>query len=285
MSLYQHNVTWNTSSALILSAFIAAAQSCADCFTNLGWVQTADTGQVTISAITPVPTVNTSGGYHIYRSNDSLTGTTPIYVKVDFWRGNNYGFTPKITVGFATDGAGNITGSAVGPTIMGSNSVNTTSAKGWASGNSGRMTMCYATDVAQEFLVLNIERLRNSSGTEVADGIHVLMLVNTTTYFSQTLYPTGNNLYSSSRPGLVMPDSGTSAADGTDIYVFPIFPVGRGVHNQLIGVMGYYNSDLTNNIEVTLAPYSSSAAYWPCGIAAAYTMGVKAGVCPLVRRD
>lgn len=75
-----------------------------------GLVQTADTGQINWSTVTR-PSTNTAGGYEIWRFNDSLQGTAPILIKIEYGTGSNATY-PQIwaTVGSGSNGAGTLTG-------------------------------------------------------------------------------------------------------------------------------------------------------------------------------
>ena len=95
-----------------------------DFFTHLNaldWTQTADTGQYIIGSTNAYSNLATNGGplaYQIYRFNDQFSSTYPLYVKVQLeaqFGNKTTGFTigSTITVGTATDGAGNITTNAV----------------------------------------------------------------------------------------------------------------------------------------------------------------------------
>lgn len=74
-------------------------------FAAAGLIQTADTGQVNLT------TANANvGGYQIWKINDSLATTYPIFVKINlFFQYSSY-YTMQITVGTGSDGAGNISG-------------------------------------------------------------------------------------------------------------------------------------------------------------------------------
>lgn len=77
--------------------------------TGAGLVQTADTGQMN-PASAGLPISNTDAGYLIYRFNDSLQGTNPVFLRVMPGHGTN-GYTRlRITVGQGSNGAGTITG-------------------------------------------------------------------------------------------------------------------------------------------------------------------------------
>lgn len=90
--------------------FRAWVQFIFNVFTNGGWVQTADTGQIDPVTATKPGAVNTKVGYAIFGMNDTLQATHPVFVKFSFGSGNTHAVDPGLwfAVGAATDGAGNL---------------------------------------------------------------------------------------------------------------------------------------------------------------------------------
>ena len=73
---------------------------------SVGLVKTADTGQIDWNTVVNGATVR---GYEIFRFNDTLQATAPIFIKLEYGGSNTFVLF-KTTVGKGTDGAGNITG-------------------------------------------------------------------------------------------------------------------------------------------------------------------------------
>lgn len=80
----------------------------------VGLVQTSDTGQINWATVLK-PGTNTDAGYEIWRFNDSLQATAPIYIRFDFGTTATAVTQPRIkaTVGTGTNGAGTLTGTAL----------------------------------------------------------------------------------------------------------------------------------------------------------------------------
>lgn len=78
----------------------------------IGLVQTADTGQINWGSVTR-PGASTAAGYEIWRFNDSLQGSAPIFLKIEYGTGSSAN-TPGtwITVGTGSNGSGTITGTS-----------------------------------------------------------------------------------------------------------------------------------------------------------------------------
>jgi len=79
----------------------------------VGLVQTSDTGQINWTTVARAG-VNTEAGYEIWRFNDTLQSTAPIYMRVGYGTGST-ATHPRLqfTVGTGSDGAGVITGTAL----------------------------------------------------------------------------------------------------------------------------------------------------------------------------
>ncbi len=82
-------------------------------FASAGLVQTSDTGQINWTTVLKPTAAITLAGYEIWRFNDSLQGTAPIFLKISYYSGQNTsGNSPalRVTVGTGSNGTGAITG-------------------------------------------------------------------------------------------------------------------------------------------------------------------------------
>lgn len=96
-----------------------------------GLVQTGDTGQLDIDAVAALPADNTYAGYRMYRFNDALQATSPIFIKIEFGCGpeglsasSNTGqrrgrcLRTRVTYGKETNGAGIFVGNETAPSTF-----------------------------------------------------------------------------------------------------------------------------------------------------------------------
>jgi hypothetical protein len=75
-----------------------------------GLVQTADTGQINWSTVTR-GAINTAAGYEIWRFNDSLASSNPVYLKIEYGSGSTQAIPNMwLTVGQGSNGSGTLTG-------------------------------------------------------------------------------------------------------------------------------------------------------------------------------
>lgn len=167
------------------AAFRAWGQMLAANLAATGLVKTSDTGQIDWTAVTRPTTATAVAGYEIYRFNDTLQSTVPIYVKVEYGTGNsstgqNAGLW--ITVGPATNGAGTIQEATSGmaatstrravqgtaSTIL-SNVVNSYSF-GLSDGTGFWVMLMPSAAAGLGGLFFFVERTRNFDGTANSDG-------------------------------------------------------------------------------------------------------------------
>lgn len=139
----------------------------------IGLVQTADTGQIDWTSVTIPGTNNTAAGYEIWRFDDTLQGTAPIFIKLEYGRSSasNYiGFW--VTVGTGTDGAGTITGTFT-DRLQGS----TNTAPSSGTNNSylccvdGHVALAFYIQNNKALLAFSVTRSCDASGTPTEDGV------------------------------------------------------------------------------------------------------------------
>lgn len=75
----------------------------------IGLVQTADTGQIDTATVTRPGGTNTQAGYAVFRFDDALQSSKPVFLRFGFGTGSSVN-NPSLwlTLGTATDGAGNL---------------------------------------------------------------------------------------------------------------------------------------------------------------------------------
>lgn len=145
-------------------------------------VQTSDTGQVDISTMV-AGAADADVGWHMFRFNDSLQGTDPIFVKLWYGRGNVSGgrTSPRLRVetGQGTDGAGTLTGITTQSIFAGYRDLGSTSTSWNSYIAHGTGYVCVATmvpgittQISTHFFV--ISRTRDLAGSFDGRGVVVL---------------------------------------------------------------------------------------------------------------
>jgi|SRR5688572_13512389 len=157
-----------------------------DAFTAFGWVQTADTGQINPVTVTFPGSNNTIAGTEIWRFDDALQSTTPVYMKIGYGRGggaNDWRITFQVSLG-STDGAQTFTAFVTSDATIKNFATNgtrtvtdTTAYRIDGSGGTGRGVLAWYHNTASTprgslFLV---ERVKNSDGTDSAEGVIAIL--------------------------------------------------------------------------------------------------------------
>lgn len=176
------------------AALKAWVQRFIDLMSAGGWVQTSDTGQLVPASITAdAPANDLSLGYCVFVLDDSNRATDPIYLRVDFTvfgigynaAGAIYrGPQALLTIGFATDGAGALTGNVVscgrhssgpGYEIMYKQALDVfASGDGWATIFHGIGFGYYDTAMNyRQICAVSVARMRTSDGDIVPGKVFV----------------------------------------------------------------------------------------------------------------
>lgn len=145
---------------------------------TIGFTKSSDTGQINWATVTR-PGVSTSAGYEIRYLNDSLNGTAPIRVKLEYGTGTSAAYPNMwITIGTGSDGSGTITGILLAREEMqgaGFALDSTVATKvSYACMARGCAWFAYKTENRNGTLypafVMSIERTKDDAGAITADG-------------------------------------------------------------------------------------------------------------------
>jgi hypothetical protein len=249
--------------------------------TSGGWVVTADTGQTLPSALAAPTTVNQKMGYRIYRMADALQATAPVFMRIDY--GSNWNSAPCpglfITIGTGSNGAGTITGqvfTATGQATIGSQSTSGSQANtcyGSADTNRFAIALFVNSNTSGFNLIFGIERTKDSSGNDNADGLLFLMGGGSegggnTNYLAHALYLIlAGGTQPSVEAGLnyVVTTQNPSQSFGGDIGVGPLIFL-KGVSQQPGKNWMVANSnDLSIEASFTMTIYNVAITYKQVG--------------------
>ena len=243
---------------------------------SLGIVQTSDTGQINWTTITKPAAINTYAGYEMYRFNDSLQSTNPVYFKLSYYS-NGYstgtGLLLWIQAGQGTDGAGNLTGNVSQTLSMWCNSSENVTRTSYASGSTNRLAMSLwpTSTVSNYWYVFGIERTHDSTGADIGAGVY--MFTGSYGVGGQSQYlplgtPTtplppavGGGWYCST------PLSGSGVLSG-NTYTYPIKVFTPLESLPSLNFLHYLNPDITGGTTVSITCYDGTArSYYAGGFA------------------
>lgn len=246
--------------------FRAWAKAFHDALVAFGWVQTADTGQINLTTATKPAVLLTYSGYEIWRADDALQATYPVFLKIEYGSGSNNVAYPglRITGGTGSDGAGNLTG-RVGATLSAhaGASLPASVAQKW-SGGTERFVVCINGGAAPSPIIF-CERITDTSGNPMGGGFCYGTVGATLDGFQLIQHDVASVPTSVSSSLPVVVTGATNWAVGGDIYFTPVFPVGYGVFNPLRQILLYGSGDLTELVDITLSHYGTSHTWTPYG--------------------
>jgi hypothetical protein len=258
--------TWSANPNVTVAADMRAwGQGISNALQTFGWVKTADTGQLDWTTSGSVGQ-NTVLGYEVFRMNDALQATAPVFLRLQY--GSNVNTQPRIVwqVGTGTNGAGTITGTATAAPSqaleMGGSST-TQAYTSYASGASDRFALALnahntgdpTTQTSSALgMALSIERTKDANGNNTAEGVCVYahgQNLNTNNYEQTLSFVAGI----ASSASVVQPYALAGVASAIyqlDVSVFPHYP--------FLGKLLPAKTDLLSYMTADIAPLSQFQA-------------------------
>lgn len=238
---------------------------------DVGLVQTSDTGQMNEATVARASTGNTNQGFHIFRFDDSLQSTNPVFIRVDYGSGTATATAAVVMqVGTGTNGAGVLTGQ-VGTQWTSFRAWVAKTNQTWYFSSDQKQTLTIAagigTAASENNVLVNIERLRDSSGAAVGDaGISTLFShsASSTVNSSQLqVIPNSGPIVATPATQAMWPGISQSMAYNQNVYFANHFPQSAygQLHEPTIGLLKYWASDFVTGSEVSVGVYGNNATY------------------------
>lgn len=196
-----------------------------------GLIKTADTGQIDwLTAARPV--INTAAGYEIWRFNDALQATAPIFLKLEYGTGTGAA-TPGLwlTVGTGSNGAGTLTGTTTGRALATFSTVpSVASFPSYLCVGSGFVGLSHKAGAVtgSGFGFFAISRTFDGAGAPSGQGCIVLWGAagDTAVALSQCLrFAATAVAYTASTLFSLVPAQVLASFSGTDYLVYPVFGI------------------------------------------------------------
>lgn len=267
------------------ATFVAWGKNISDSLAAVGLTKTADTGQIDWStAVYNSTSTNTVVGYEIWRFNDALQATAPIFLKIEY--GNGSAITRPavfVTVGTGSNGAGTLTGVQTSRrsciNVLGT-------------GNTSNFPSYFSYSAALGFLGVVgwagvsstgnapavgflIARSCNDNGTPNAEGATLYSLAappiaDMVSFGAATLLATGTQAY------CMFPGAGTSTTVGSDVQLMKHYMTTPKIR-PLAAILGYVNSEIGPGSPLSITAYGGTArTYLPVGSAGSHQMSATA---------
>jgi hypothetical protein len=247
------------------ATFQAFAQGMSDMFNAL-LTKTADTGQIALPIVAARPAAAGFAGYEVFRFNDDLQATAPIFLKVEYGQGSTLGWPAvAITVGSGSNGAGTITGIKDARRIIQGASAGTATvlyehaaAAGVGPGGDGYFWFSLGILATAGFnLVFGLERMRNADGSAKNTGWlqygAAFVSGNTSNPFFSTCPFAQTSVSAGSFP-VLFPETTEFVSVGGDVPLLPLEPFYGRRQPPMLGMAAVRDLDAGNGtvIETTL---------------------------------
>lgn len=247
-----------------------------------GLVQTTDTGQINNTTVTKPGAANTQAGYEIWKFNDTLQSSKPIYLRVAYGSGGAAD-RPSLWlhVGTQTNGAGTLSGQLTGSAVQlaqGNSAAAGNTLPMYCSGaqssSDARITIMCSVDgsSAARSHGFHVERTNDSSGNPSGDGIFWMQFGAGAHLWSAVMGSTTGSIPAGEPNAWVLPmaniASGTTGTGGKTVFggdtaVCPFFGILGKISVQKLFV--YNDADLGGGASATLNLFGGSHTIMPLG--------------------
>lgn len=268
------------------AAFRAWGQGIGDAMVACGLVRQNDSGHIDWTTVAQ-PLQGGNAGWEIFRFNDGLQTTAPIFIKVE-WGTSSNGVSGKqmwITLGAGTDGAGTLTGWMSDRLDLdtGNNSGRTVQ-QTLVCGDTNRILVFQDIGAGVSFgIAFAVERTHNAAGGDTALGVNVTTHAQTAFDHIYCSWAFGQ-ISAETAAGALVPSTG-SGSIGSQTMVFPIFPPAGPYLNPLMSLMVVFAANVTAGVPFQVGHYGASRTFLPLSTVT-YTpkvRGAVAGLTYLVR--
>lgn len=246
-----------------ISAALAAA----------GLVKTADTGQVnwTTTSFTASGTGQLIG-YEVWRFNDALQATAPVFIRVEYRTSTGYYFcgAVRMAVGSGTNGAGALTGSVSDGTsfitAVGSDIAGTGAYPHYTAGDGGFLThagpMATQANICSTFV---IDRFRDADGSPNGEGVSILFCPNSATGSKSAHVKFGSPGTAPTLTGVPSPWVPGTKLEGADTGVAPILPASPAFRPAIVGAFLYVSTDIAQGSDIVVPVYGANHTFKTLG--------------------
>lgn len=241
-------------------------------FTAMGLVKTGDTGQIDWTTVLKPTVANTVAGYEMWRFNDTLQATAPVFIKMEYGTGGGVTIQSLwMTVGTNTNGAGSLLGQVGARYRCFATTADAANYISYFSGANNRIAFALNANKNASNnigMILSVERTKDATGADDATGICMFSMggSSATVFNAQDqIVPFTGVVPAADASPAIASGTGTSGVFGTDVGVFPHFPVfGKALPPEL-GLLSYKNADIAAISQISVTLYGTAHNYLALG--------------------
>jgi hypothetical protein len=230
------------------------------------WVDTAASGSINLATVLAPTLANTAQGYKVYRMDDTLQSTVPVFVKIEYGSGasaTSPGFW--FTVGTTHDGAGNLGTILFARTQLASGGSSSSTAKCVGSASNNRVTFAVFLSIVNTYPSwFSLERTKDATGADTNTGL-LLAFGRANTLHASAYLPFVTSIPPSTI-GLhcILTNESPSAWDG-DVGVSAMIPMGTAPKQPGLNIILVRALDFADYAGPVVTIYGASHAYQHCG--------------------
>lgn len=252
------------------AGFRAWATNLSTALQACGLVKTADTGQINLTTVTRAGAGGLAG-YEIYRFNDALQATRPIFVRVEYRTGSSPDSAQiQVTFGTGTNGAGTLAGVTVSTNTSTTNATPPVGAIPTYVTLSGSALVIawainYNTTTAAGGGIYICDRFRDESGAATSEGMYVLFIAGNNGNWYNVNFGLGTK--QNGVGGMCLTPHYTqypNASVGANVEVFNHYawtPAPR----QILACLTYFSGDISGLSQFTVTHLGASHNYLALG--------------------
>ena len=276
--------------------FQAWGSTISNAISNSGWLIATGVGtQINWATVAAPGASNTPRGYEIWKMNDSLQGTAPIYLKIEYGSGGaSAGPGLWVTLGNGANATGNITGNTSQRFFFFSTATSATAYPSYFSGANNRFGMSlFWGAAAATALQFGVERTLDANGTPTADGAFIFAGFGTTHNQVSWTPTAGNTTAYETSWGFLTPDvtintGRVGGVSGTQLAAYPcFFTVGGPLYPPSTLFLCYFNEEFGAGSPAILPFGNTTMTYMPLGNTVSSSASVRGGgrTCLMMRWD
>jgi hypothetical protein len=233
-------------------------------------IKAADTGQIDWATVARPTAANGVAGYEIWRFNDSLQATKPVFLKLEYGTGISSATSTGmwLTVATGTNGAGTLTGQVGTRYQAAAYNAQTTTSYFYVSGAADRIHLVMWPSAVSYCHGFSVERTKDAAGADDSSGILTSMwkAASTSQAFQEQMIPFTGAIPAVEASPFAFSAPGTTAVVGADVGVFPHFGWYGRIINPRLGLLSYMATDIQALVPITVNMYGAAHTYLPVGV-------------------
>lgn len=239
--------------------------------TTGGWVQVTQTGETAPGSLVKSGSANTKSGFRVYRMNDSLQATAPLYMRLDFGTGTSASiFGVWVSLSSSINGSGTPSGTVywtdvatTQPTLVSAATAltGTVDSRGAAGTGWAVWRLFDNNSSSAVHMQMSIERTKDSSGNDTADGFLWMWSTSTPTWTRMLYIPAGSSPPTAETGMQVLMSTNNPSAVAGNVGIGIPIPMYGYAQQPGLGLITCRASDIAASASVTLTLYGASHTY------------------------